>query len=245
MRGSRRILLLALAVVFAFGATLMPLIWSGLVQRRIDLAVQRAGGRVQYDCDGGIRNVLGRWIGWHYVGTISIATIDRCEDAAVAADLLENFRGLLSLKRLFIKNSKLDAGCWDRVGQLQSVRWLVVDADQYFLEPTYVPKQQTSVTPADRVVTGAMLDALSRMPALERLDLDDVELEAIALAEIPKFPALQVLNLKRTGITTADLAQLAGAASLKTVWVSQAILDDAQRLADVRQMLPGVTFKSD
>lgn len=245
MRGSRKLLLLMLAIVFAISAALMPLIWSGLVQQRIDLAVQRTGGSVRYDCDGGIRNVLGRWIGWHYVGTISAAMIQRCEDAAVVADLLESFRGLRSLKRLFIKNAKLDAACWDRVGQLQSVRWLVVDADQYFLKPTYVPRQATRLTPADRVVTGAMLEAVSRMPALERLDLDDVELEAIALAEIPKFPALQVLNLKRTGIATADLAQLAGAASLKTVWVSQAVLDDAQRLAEVRQVLPGVTFKSE
>ncbi|HEY1083687.1 MAG TPA: c-type cytochrome domain-containing protein [Prosthecobacter sp.] len=93
------------------------------------------------------------------------------------------------------------------------------DKELALLEP--VAAHVVWVDLARSKVTDASADILAKMPALERLHLENTKVTDAGLAKLAVLQKLEYLNLYNTKITDAGIAKLAGAKGLKKLFVWQ------------------------
>jgi hypothetical protein len=241
MRSSRKILLLALAIVFAIGGIVAPRVIKGLGRRQIELEIRQAGGSLHYDCDfslpgGGVSltNRLAKLLGSHFVGDIQFVYLQGRSNPVALAKILRRLRGLSALETLDLTDSAIDAECAQIIGELKSLR--VVRLGGF---DKVVPAAGGPALPAGSFVpeiTPAVLDPLAGLPELVSLELKNAHAAAVSLASLRAFPKLSDLDLKGTQLTAAELAQLADLPCLACLHVS----DDVELLKAVRRALPDV-----
>lgn len=228
---------LALAIVFAIVAVATPIAHKAIVQHRIELAVNDAGGDVTYDCDAGwteskTKHWLAGLVGPQLVGNIVSISLDRCTDTAALAGLLANSGDLQSLRYLSLDDAAVDQTCVERIGQLRSLEklWLR-GANVADLAPlAHLPKLQMLSLDSARQITPAALATIANIRSLDSLGLADSDLQGSSLAGLGRFRPLVWLQLSATAIEGQDLDWLAAHPDLCLVVTGHVDAEEAKRI---------------